>query len=300
MVPLVGVEPTCREAHDFESCVSANSTTAATPIYTIVTWQFPGYHKLTMARIIGILNAKGGTGKTTTAANLSAYLSALGKYVLLVDTDPQANATTGLGIYLKEDHLNLYHTLMGDYEPDAIIRKTSLLGFDLLPAAPNLAGANVELVNVQEREFWLKKVLNKIRTNYDYIVIDSGPSLGILTINSLAASEGIIIPVQCEYYALEGLSQLLSTIDLVRNSLNPALEIYGVALTMYDKRNALSQQVADEVRKNFPGRVFNTMIPRAVSLAAAPSYGKTVFQFDPDSKGALAYRQLAEEVIQLT
>ncbi len=253
-----------------------------------------------MARIIGTINAKGGVGKTTTANNLSAYLAALGKYVLLVDTDPQANATTGMGIYLKEDHLNLYHTLVGDYEPDAIIRKTSLLGFDVLPAAPNLAGANVELVNVQDREFWLKNVLNKIRTNYDYIIIDSGPSLGMLTINALAASEGLVIPVQCEYYALEGLGQLLNTIDLVRTSLNPQLQIYGVLLTMYDKRNQLSQQVLEEVRKNFPGRVFESVIPRSVSLAAAPSYGKTIFQFDPNSKGAQAYRQLAEEIIKIT
>lgn len=253
-----------------------------------------------MARIIGVINAKGGVGKTTTANNLSAYLSSLGKYVLLVDTDPQANATTGMGIYLKEDHLNLYHALVGDYEPEAIIQKTNLLGFDVLPAAPNLAGANVELVNVEEREFWLKKVLNKIRTNYDYIIIDSGPSLGMLTINGLAASEGLVIPVQCEYYALEGLSQLLTTIDLVRNSLNPHLQIYGVLLTMYDKRNALSQQVMEEVKKNFPGRVFDAVIPRSVSLAAAPSYGKTIDQFDPGSKGAEAYRQLAEEIIRLS
>src|SRR3989344_3848133 len=167
-----------------------------------------------MARIIGVINAKGGVGKTTTANNLGAYLSSLGKYVLVVDSDPQANATTGLGIYLQDDHLNLYHTLVGDYEPDAIIRKTQLLGFDVLPAAPSLAGANVELVNVENREYWLKNVLDKIRTNYDYIIIDSGPSLGMLTINSLAAAEGLIIPAQCEYYALEGLSQLLSTIDL--------------------------------------------------------------------------------------
>ncbi len=253
-----------------------------------------------MARIIGCINAKGGVGKTTTANNLAAYLSALGKYVLLVDTDPQANATTGLGVYLEDDHLNLYHTLVGDYEPEAIIRKTGLLGLDVLPAAPSLAGASVELVSVQDREFWLKNVLNKIRTQYDYIVIDSGPSLGLLTINSLVASEGLVIPVQCEYYALEGLGQLLHTIDLVRASLNPQLEIYGALLTMYDKRNALSEQVADEVRKNFPGRVFNSVVPRSVSLAAAPSYGKTIVQFDPDSKGAQAYRMLAEEIIQLT
>lgn len=253
-----------------------------------------------MARIIATVNAKGGVGKTTTATNLGAYLAALGKYVLVVDTDPQANATTGLGIYLNDDeHPNLYHALVGDYEPEAIIRKTALLGFDVLPAAPSLAGANVELVSVDRREFWLKTVLNKIRTNYDYIIIDSGPSLGMLTINSLAAAEGVIIPVQCEYYALEGLSQLLHTVDLVRSSLNPHLQIYGVLLTMYDKRNALAQQVAQEVRQNFPGRVFETMIPRSVSLAAAPSHGKTIFQFDPDSKGAASYRQLAEEIVRL-
>lgn len=253
-----------------------------------------------MARIIGILNAKGGTGKTTTASNLGASLAAMGKYVLLVDTDPQGNATTGLGIYLKDDHLNLYHTLVGDYEPEAIIRKTSLLGLDVLPAAPSLAGANVELVSVQNREFWLKNVLNKIRTNYDYILIDSGPSLGMLTINSLVASEGLVIPVQSEYYALEGLSQLLNTIDLVRTSLNPDLQVYGVLLTMYDKRNALSQQVVREVQQNFPGRVFQSIIPRTVSLAEAPSHGKTILQHDPASKGAEAYRMLAEEIIKLT
>ena len=253
-----------------------------------------------MARIIGVINAKGGVGKTTTANNLGAYLSSLGKYVLVVDSDPQANATTGLGIYLQDDHLNLYHTLVGDYEPDAIIRKTQLLGFDVLPAAPSLAGANVELVNVENREYWLKNVLDKIRTNYDYIIIDSMPSLGMLPINSLVASDGVIIPVQCEYYALEGLSQLLNTIDLVRTSLNPKLDVYGVLLTMYDKRNALAQQVVDEVRNNFPGRVFQAVIPRSTTLASAPSHGKTIYQFDPDSKGAQAYRALAEEVIQLT
>ena len=297
----MGVEPTRPCGHTILSRARiANSATRAIFIYTIVNSKFPGYDEATMARIISVVNAKGGVGKTTTATNLGAYLAALGKYILVVDTDPQANATTGLGVYLKDDHLNLYHTLVGDYEPEAIIRKTQLLGFDLLPAAPSLAGANVELVNVEEREFWLKNVLNKIRTNYDYIIIDSSPSLGMLPINSLAASDGVIIPVQCEYYALEGLSQLLNTIDLVRTSLNTNLQIYGVLLTMYDKRNMLSQQVADEVRKNFPGRVFQTMIPRSISLAAAPSHGKTIFQFDPNSKGAQAYRQLAEEILQLT
>ncbi|OGN28831.1 MAG: hypothetical protein A3A33_03440 [Candidatus Yanofskybacteria bacterium RIFCSPLOWO2_01_FULL_49_25] len=253
-----------------------------------------------MARIIGVINFKGGVGKTTTASNLGAYLAAMGKYVLLVDLDPQANATAGLGVYLEPDHLNLYHALVDDKEPEAIIRKSGIFGYDILPAAPSLAGASVELVGVEERELWLKRVLNKIRTHYDYIILDSPPSLGLLTINGLAASEGLVIPVQCEYYALEGLSQLLNTIDLVRSSLNPKLQIYGVLLTMYDKRNALSQQVVKEVKTNFPGHVFEAIIPRSVSLAEAPSYGKTILQFDESSKGAQAYKQLAEEIIQLS
>ncbi len=253
-----------------------------------------------MARIIGIVNAKGGVGKTTTANNLGAYLAARGKYVLLVDLDPQANATAGLGLHLADDHLNLYHLLINGDEPEAIIRKSSLFGFDILPSAENLAGATVELVDMEEREFKLKKALNKIRTNYDYILIDSPPSLGLLTVNGLVAAEQVLIPVQCEYYALEGLSQLVKTIDLVRNSLNPQLKILGVLLTMYDKRNKLANQIVAEVKKNFPGHVFDAIIPRAVSLAEAPSFGKTILQFDESSKAAEAYKQLAEEIIKLS
>ena len=252
-----------------------------------------------MARIIGIVNAKGGVGKTTTANNLGAYLAAKGKYVLLVDLDPQANATAGLGIRLASDHLNLYHTLINDTEPGAIIRKSSLFGFDVLPAAESLAGATVELVDIEDREFRLKNTLDKVHTNYDYILIDSPPSLGLLTINGLAAAEQVIIPVQCEYYALEGLGQLIKTIDLVRGALNPQLKILGVVLTMYDKRNKLANQIVMEVKKNFPGRVFETLIPRAVSLAEAPSFGKTILQFDESSKAAEAYEQLAEEILRL-
>jgi chromosome partitioning protein len=238
-------------------------------------------------------------GKTTTANNLGAYLAAKGKYVLLVDLDPQANATAGLGIRLASDHLNLYHTLINDTEPGAIIRKSSLFGFDVLPAAESLAGATVELVDIEDREFRLKNTLDKVRTNYDYILIDSPPSLGLLTINGLAAAEQVIIPVQCEYYALEGLGQLIKTIDLVRGALNPQLKILGVVLTMYDKRNKLANQIVMEVKKNFPGRVFETLIPRAVSLAEAPSFGKTILQFDESSKAAEAYEQLAEEILRL-
>ncbi len=252
-----------------------------------------------MARIINICNEKGGVGKTTTAVNLGSYLAALGKYVLLVDLDPQSNATGGLGIKVEDDHLNIYHSIIGEESPGSYLIKTSLFGFDLLPAAPSLAGATVELASIDSREFRLKNVINSLRTNYDYILIDSPPSLGLLTINGLAAAEEVIIPVQCEYYALEGLGNLLKTIELVRESLNPHLKVAGVLLTMYDKRNRLARAVVKEVQKNFPGRVFETLIPRSISLAEAPSFGKTILQFDPDSKAGRAYRQLAEEVIKI-
>lgn len=253
-----------------------------------------------MARVIGICNQKGGVGKTTTAMNLAAFMAAMGKYVLLVDLDSQANATLGLGIRVADEQPNIYHSLIVDHNPEIIVKKTSMFDFDILPAAQSLAGATVELVTMEERELRLKKVLNSIRTNYDYVLIDCPPSLELLTVNALAASEKIIIPVQCEYYALEGLSQLLKTIELVRKGLNPDLQVLGVLLTMFDRRNQLSHQVVNEVSKNFPGRIFNAIIPRVVSLAEAPSFGKTILQFDPDSKAARAYRQLAEEVIRLT
>jgi len=252
-----------------------------------------------MARIINICNEKGGVGKTTTTTNLASYLAAIGKYVLVVDLDPQANATNGLGVKLEEEHLNIYHSLVSEEPAGSYLRKTSLFGFDLLPSASSLAGAAVELVNIESREFRLKRALNSIRTHYDYILIDSPPSLGLLTINGLVAAEEIIIPVQCEYYALEGLGTLLETIDLVRESLNPQLKIAGVLLTMYDRRNRLARAVVKEVQKNFPGRVFEAIIPRSVSLAEAPSFGKTILQFDPDSKAGKAYRQLAEEITKI-
>lgn len=253
-----------------------------------------------MARVISVCNQKGGVGKSTSSINSAAYLAAMGKYVLLVDLDSQANATIGVGLNLKPDQLNIYHSLVVDHNPETIIRKTSIFGFDILPASQSLAGATVELVTMDERETRLKKVLNSIRTNYDYILIDCPPSLGLLTVNALAASEYVIIPVQCEYFALEGLSQLLNTINLVRQGLNPDLQVLGVLLTMYDKRNQLSRQVLNEVNKNFPGRIFNVVIPRLVSLAEAPSFGKTILQFDPGSRAARSYRQLAEEIIRLT
>jgi len=253
-----------------------------------------------MARIITICNAKGGVGKTTTSINLGAYLAAMGKYVLLVDMDSQANATGGLGISMPIDHENVYHAIVNDQNPLSMIKKTTIFGFDVLPATQALAGATVELVSMEEREYRLKNSLNALRTNYDYILIDCPPSLGLLTVNALTAGDNVIIPVQCEYYALEGLGQLLHAINLIKQGLNPDLQVLGVLLTMYDKRNQLNRHVLNEVHKNFPGRVFDTVISRAIDLAEAPSYGKPIIQFSPNSKAASEYRRLAEEVIKLT
>ena len=252
-----------------------------------------------MARIITIANQKGGVGKSTTAVNLGAYLAAFGKYVLLVDLDPQANATIGLGVDSRKLDKHIYHCLANFLEPEAIIRKTGLFGYDLLPAAPALAGAAVELINLERREWRLYDLLRKIRTNYDYIIVDCPPSLGLLTLNGLVASEEIVIPVQCEYYALEGLGQLLETIDLIRHNLGRDLKIKGALLTMHDRRQKLSNEVVKEVRRNFPGYVFSAVIPRSVSLAEAPSFGKTILQHEPFSSGGHAYRELAQEIVNL-
>jgi len=252
-----------------------------------------------MARIITICNAKGGVGKTTTSINLAAYLAALGKYALLVDMDSQANATGGVGIAMNIEADNIYHAIVNDQNPLPMIKKTSIFGFDVLPATQALAGATVELVSMEEREYRLKNALNGLRMNYDYILIDCPPSLGLLTVNALTAGDYVIIPVQCEYYALEGLSQLMHAIGLVRESLNPDLQVLGVLLTMYDKRNQLNRHVLNEVSKNFPGRVFDAVISRTIDLAEAPSYGKPIIQFNPNSKAANEYRRLAEEVIKL-
>ncbi|MDO8742962.1 MAG: ParA family protein [Candidatus Azambacteria bacterium] len=252
-----------------------------------------------MARVISVVNAKGGVGKSTTAVNLGAYLAALGKYVLLVDLDPQANATVGVGIDWRKLNKHLYHSLANFIEPDEIIKKTGLFGYDILPAAPALAGAAIELVNTERREWRLYDILRKIRTNYDYIVVDSPPSIGLLTLNGLVAAEEVIIPVQCEYYALEGLGQLLETINLIRDNLGRELKIKGALLTMYDRRQKLSREVVKEVRRNFPGYVFSAIIPRSVSLAEAPSFGKTILQYAPSSSGSYAYRELAQEIINL-
>jgi len=252
-----------------------------------------------MARVIAICNQKGGVGKTTTSVNLGAFLAAMGKYVLLVDLDSQANATLGLGLQVHPTAQNVYHSLVNDANPASAVHKTPIFGYDVLPATQALAGATVELVSMQEREYRLRRVLNHLRNNYDYVLIDCPPSLGLLTINALAAADRVLIPVQCEYYALEGLGQLMRTVELVRGGLNPDLQVLGVLLTMFDKRNQLARQVVAEVTKNFPGRVFESVVPRVVSVAEAPSFGKTILQHDPGSKAADAYRRLAQEIIRI-
>jgi len=252
-----------------------------------------------VAQIISLVNQKGGVGKTTSAVNVLSYLAAMGKYVLLVDIDPQANATSGIGLNSQKVSLNLYHSLIGGLLPEEIIRQTGLFGYDIMPAASDLAGATVELVTLPNREFKLYELLRRVRTNYDYILVDCPPSLGLLTINGLVAADEIIIPVQCEYYALEGLGQLLKTIELVRDNLDRDLKIKGALLTMYDRRNKLSRQVKKEMERNFAGHVFETIVPRCIKLAEAPSFGQAIIQYDPHSRGAKAYRQLAQEIVSL-
>jgi chromosome partitioning protein len=252
-----------------------------------------------MAKIISLVNQKGGVGKTTSAINLATYLADAGKFVLLVDLDPQGNASSGLGIDSRQIEKSLYHSMIIGEHPSKIILRTKTLGHDLIPASQDLAGAGIELIHMDNREYRLYNVLREIRTNYDYIIIDSPPSLGLLTINGLVASDEIIIPVQTEYFALEGLSQLLNTINLVRENLQPDLKVMGALLTMYDKRNRLARQVIKEVQDHFPGHVFDSIIPRSVRLAEAPGFGKSILGFDAFSKGARAYKNLAKEIIEL-
>jgi chromosome partitioning protein len=250
-----------------------------------------------MAKIISLVNQKGGVGKTTTAINLATYLAANGKNVLLVDLDPQSNASSGLGIDASSLDKNLYHALIHNEHPRKAILRTKAFGYDLLPSSQDLAGAAIELTDVENREYQLYSVLREIRSEYDYIIIDSPPSLGLLTINGLVASDEVIVPVQTEYFALEGLGQLLNTIDLVQENLQPKLQLGGIVMTMFDRRNRLARQVVKEVRKHFQDKVFDSVIPRTVRLAEAPSFGKPIMYFDRFNKGASAYRQLALEVI---
>lgn len=251
-----------------------------------------------MGKIISIVNQKGGVGKTTTAINLSNALGENGKKVLLVDIDPQGNSTSGLGFNKKELERSSYHLLMGLSEAEEIIKKTKFKNLYLLPADMNLAGAELELVDTQNRESRLKIGLEKIKNNFDFIFLDCPPSLGLITLNALTVSDSFLVPIQCEYYALEGLSQLMTTVRTVRKLYNPSLDIEGVLLTMYDSRLNLTRMVVEEVKRFFPKKVFSTVIPRNVRLSEAPSFGLPICEYDKSSTGAQSYMNLATEFIK--
>ena len=252
-----------------------------------------------MGKSIAIFNQKGGVGKTTTNINLGACLALKGKKILILDIDPQGNTTSGIGIQKKTLEHTVYDLLIDDnFDTEAAILNTAVDGLDIIPASVDLAGAEIELVKVEGRERRLRGAINKVRDKYDFIFIDCPPSLGLLTINSLTAVDSVLIPIQCEFYALEGVSQLVNTIELVKNSLNPELEVEGVVLSMFDGRNNLSVQVVQEAKKYFGSKVYETIIPRNVRLAEAPSYGMPIIQYDPKSKGAEAYMDFAEEFLK--
>lgn len=252
-----------------------------------------------MGKTIAIFNQKGGVGKTTTNINLAACLAMKGKKVLILDIDPQGNTTSGVGISKKGLEYTTYEMLVDDrISPEKIILPTGFDNLDIIPASVQLAGAEIELVQLEGREKRLKKAIDRIKGNYDYVFIDCPPSLGLLTINSLTAVDSVLIPIQCEFYALEGVSQLMSTIELVKKKLNPDLEIQGVILSMFDGRTNLSIQVVEEVKKYFKDKVYQTVIPRNVRLAEAPSHGLPITEYDPRSKGAMAYMEFADEFLE--
>jgi len=250
------------------------------------------------ARVLAIANQKGGVGKTTTAVNLGVYLAAAGQRVLLIDMDSQANATSSLGFDKHHLPRSIYNTLVDGTALADVTIPSGRAGLDLAPASVQLAGAEVELVPLMAREHRLARALDKARDKYDWVLLDCPPSLGLLTLNALAAAGGVLIPLQSEYLALEGLMQLRQTIDLVVGHVNPHLQIFGIVLTMFDSRNNLSSQVQDEVRAHFPGELFDTVIPRNVRLSEAPSHGQSIREYDPTSRGAAAYEQLAAEVLR--
>jgi len=248
-------------------------------------------------KIFAVANQKGGVGKTTTAINLSAALADMQRRVLVVDLDPQGNATTGLGIEPRHLEVSIYDVLMKEHPIEDCVEPTAVKNLFVTPATIDLAGADIELVSAFSRELKLKKAIQSILGDYDYIFIDCPPSLGLITINGLAAATDVLVPIQCEYYALEGLSQLLKSVELVQRNLNPELRVSAIVLTMYDSRTKLSEQVVEDVRKHFGDIVFRTVIPRTVRLSEAPSFGQPITVFDPSSRGSHAYKALAEEVV---
>jgi len=250
--------------------------------------------------VIACANQKGGVGKTTTVINLATYLALEGCRVLIVDLDPQGNASSGLGFDRSTTSGSIYDALVGDAEPAGLTRETQIERLAIIPSGRDLAGAEVELVGIEQRERRLRDALEGLRSSFDYVFLDCPPAVGLLTVNALTAADSVLVPIQCEYYALEGLSQLLSTIDLVRDNLNPRLRLEGVLLTMYDARTTLSADVAKEVRRHLGNRVFQTVVPRSVRLAEAPSYGRPIARYSPESRGGQAYQALAREILGRT
>lgn len=251
-----------------------------------------------MGKIIAIANQKGGVGKTTTAINLAASLAALELKTLIIDADPQANATSGIGLNPKDIEVSVYECMVNDASVKDSIQKTDIKYLDILPSHIDLVGAEVEMVNIENREQKMRKALAPIKDNYDYIIIDCSPSLGLITVNALTAADSVIVPVQCEYFALEGLGKLLNTIKIIQTRLNPALEIEGILLTMYDTRLNLSNQVVEEVKIHFKSMVFSTIIPRNIKLSESPSFGMPAISHDAESKGAVSYLNLAREILK--
>ena len=250
-----------------------------------------------MGRIIAVANQKGGVGKTTTSINLSACLAEAGQRVLVVDVDPQGNTTSGLGVDKNNVENTIYEMMLGECSVEDCIIKDVLENLDVMPSNVNLAGAEIDLIGIEDREYILKKAINSVRNNYDFIIVDCPPSLSMLTVNAMTASDTVLVPIQCEYYALEGLSQLIHTINLVKKRLNPDLEMEGVVFTMYDARTNLSLQVVENVKENLKQTIYKTIIPRNIRLAEAPSHGIPINLYDPKSAGAESYRLLADEVI---
>ena len=250
-----------------------------------------------MGRIIAVANQKGGVGKTTTAINLSSCLAEKGKKVLAVDMDPQGNMTSGLGVDKNSVENTIYDLIIGESSIDEVLKKDIMKNLDIIPANIDLSAAEIELIDVEDKEYIVRNVIKDIKDNYDYIIIDCPPSLSMLTINAMTTATSVLVPIQCEYYALEGLSQLIHTVDLVRDRLNPELEIEGVVFTMYDARTNLSLQVVENVKDNLHQNIYKTIIPRNIRLAEAPSYGVPINEYDPKSAGSESYMRLAEEVI---